>query len=55
MGGERQLMCHWAGTKPPTDFPRRLLPMQVTSDHEGKDELLACIGGTIVLTPSSGI
>jgi hypothetical protein len=28
------------------------LPTQVTFDHEGRDERPACVGGTMVLTPS---
>jgi hypothetical protein len=55
MGGERQLNYHQVGTELLTDSPGQLLPMQVTSDHEGKDDLLMSVGGTIVLTPSSGI
>jgi hypothetical protein len=49
---ERQLKHPRTGTEPSIDLPRWLLPTQVTSDHGGKDELLASDSGTMVLTPS---
>jgi hypothetical protein len=55
MVGEHQLKHPWVGTGPPTDSPGWLYPMQVTSEHEERDEQSACVSGKMGLTNFFGI